>query len=496
MLNKVDLADRKCKTNMVKIKLVIAAILIFQLSRVFGQREMEAWINNLIEKPEYKNATLGLQFIDLESGNPVFQLNENKLLIPASVLKAVTTASAIEILGPDYRFKTKIGYQGSIKNNILKGDLVIVGNGDPTLGSVHFQHSGSVYNFLDYWVEEIKTFGIQRIDGDLVLDASDFESEKIPPTWIWEDIGNYYGAGSGAFSVYDNLFTISFKTAKRAGELSEIVSIKPEIKGLNIINEVKSSEVNKDLAYVFGGPLDKNRIVRGTLPKGRNNYTIKAAMPFPEEILAADLLTKLAEAGIFIGGKIKFEKADRNKFQVIYTCHSPELVEIVTVINHKSINLFAEQLVKQIAFEKTGFGSRTAGLEIISEFWASKALPGDHFFMEDGSGLSHFNAVSPAQLNYILEYMFKQSGFGLIFQNTLPAAGTGTLVAFNNDYFPGNSLQAKSGSMTRVRCYAGYLTGDSNKKLAFSILFNHFDGTGASLSREIENLLYRVKTIY
>ena len=222
-----------------KIKLLLLILFILQVFHVLAQVELKTAVEELLLKPDYKTATIGLSFIDLEDGRALFEMNENKLMIPASVLKIVTTASAIEILGPDYQFKTKIGYEGEIKNNILDGNLIILGGGDPTLGSIYFQDTETCNNFLNIWIQEIKSFGINKIIGNVIFDASDYDTENIPPTWIWEDVGNYYGAGASAFSVYDNFFEINFKTPKRSGELSEIISTNPKIEGLQMKNEVK-----------------------------------------------------------------------------------------------------------------------------------------------------------------------------------------------------------------------------------------------------------------
>jgi D-alanyl-D-alanine carboxypeptidase/D-alanyl-D-alanine-endopeptidase (penicillin-binding protein 4) len=239
--------------------------------------------------------------------------------------------------------------------------------------------------------------------------------------------------------------------------------------------------------------LDKTRVIRGTIPKGRNAFTIKAAVHQPEEILANELIANLAKEGIFISGGVKFQKSDIPKFQSIYIHESPALSEIVKVLNHESVNLFAEHLVKQIAVEKTGIGNREKGIEWITEFWKSKGIIEDDFFMEDGSGLSHFNAISPNQINSILVYMAQESENSEAFINSLPTAGSGTLASFNTNYFPDKALQAKSGSMTRVRCYVGFILTDSGNKLAFSIMFNHFSGSSSKLVIEIENILYTIK---
>ena len=460
----------------------------------FSQTNVEIELEKILDQPEYKDASVGIKLINVKSGESVFEYNANKLMIPASTLKIVTSAAALEILGADYRFKTQIGFIGELyENKELNGDLVIMGGGDPTLGSMYFSNSTSNTNFISYWVQKIKAAGIRKISGDIVLDASIYDSEKVPSTWIWGDIGNYYGAGASAFTCYDNLFRITFKSPERAGELTEIISTYPKIEGLEISNEVVSSEINSDRAYVFGSPLDKKRVISGTIPKGKNAFMIKAAVHRPEEILAEELLLKLAQGGIFISGKIKFQKTDKTKFQTIYIHESPTLAEIVEVLNHESVNLFAEHLVKQIAAEKSGLGNREKGIELITEFWKSKGIFDDNFFMEDGSGLSHFNAISPNQISSILVFMAQKSLKSEAFFNSLPNAGSGTLSGFNTEFFPMNTLKAKSGSMSRVRCYAGYLETDSANKIAFSIMFNHFSGTNSKLVKEIENLLFSVK---
>ena len=143
--------------------------------------------------------------------------------------------------------------------------------------------------------------------------------------------------------------------------------------------------------------------------------------------------------------------------------------------------------------KKNGVGNREAGIKIIRDFWNSKGIDTE-FFMEDGSGLSHFNAISPNQFTAILKYMFNESESREAFLNSLPSAGFGTLSGFSSESFPGNSLKAKSGSITRVRCYSGYLQTDSGENLIFSIMANHFSGSHSKLISEIEKLLIEIKT--
>lgn len=460
-------------------------------------------LSRMLQKPEYRNAAAGISVTDVNSGERLIALDEDKRMIPASTIKLITTAAALEILGGDYRFTTGIGYSGKIDKQVLKGDLVIIGGGDPTLGSEHFPET--TQDFLPGWIEKVRQAGIKTITGDLVLDGSWYTGEALPETWIWEDIGNYYGTAPSALTVNDNQFRITFSSPASAGQPTVITSIEPQIKGMVFQNEVTASDNTRDLAYVFGSPLDKVRKITGTIPKNRKVFTIRAAVHHPEELLAQMMIQALAKNGIFIYGKTRFINSAKDmavqgislseKYQLIHIHESPELRDIIKVINHKSNNLFTEHLVMQIAGEKNGMCSREAGLAIIQDFWHFRET-GPAFFMEDGCGLSHFNAVSPSVFTGILRYMNKQSHYSADFMRSLPEAGSGTLLSFSTDKFPKGSLKAKSGSMTRVRGYAGYLKTMSGRLVAFSIMFNHFGGSQQELTGELENVLEEIRKSY
>lgn len=452
-----------------------------------AQNRFDDAVQQLLQKPDYSKASVGILIEEQETGKTIYSLNSDRLFIPASTMKLITTATAMRILGADYRFETTVGYSGDInKNGTLTGELIIIGGADPALGSEYFQDH--YYHFLQNWARKIKEAGIDKIDGDLVLDASVYDTEKIPATWIWEDIGNYYGAGANAFTVYDNMFRISFRSPKKVGELTEIISTWPKIKGMEIENEVRSASDNRDNAYVFGSPLDNTRVIRGTIPANRRAFTIKAAIHDPGQVLAADLQKALAKNGVFLNGSVVFRKADPKKLQVIYVQESPTLAEIAKVLNYDSVNLFAEHFLKQIAVEQNGRGNREDAIEILHRYWEDNGIVTE-FFMEDGSGLSHFNAVSPTFFVNILSKMASNEAF----VSSLPEAGEGTLYSFSKVNFQGRTLQAKSGSMTRVRCYSGYLKTDSGKELVFSIMFNHFSGSHSALTGELETLLSILK---
>lgn len=472
-------------------KVMVLFILLLFTHIIAAQNQFGGVVEQFLNQPNYKNAGLGISIYDIETEKEIFNYRAEKLMVPASTLKLVTSAAALDILGSDYRFKTLVASTGNIKNNTLKGNLVIKGGGDPVLGSRYFRDDYFAPDFLDVWVQKIKNTGITQIKGDIIFDGSAYSNEIIPPTWIWEDMGNYYGAGASAFSVYDNTFRITFRSPRKAGQATKIIAVWPKIEGLEITNRVVSSDENRDLAYVFGSPIDTKREIRGTIPKNRKAFTIKASMPNPEQILANELFEKLAKTGVFISGKIKSEKADVKNLNEIYTQQSPPLNEIIKVLNHESVNLIAEHLLKQIAYEKTGLGDRQTGLEIVQNYWKNKGLNTHLLVMEDGSGLSHFNAVAPEFFTQLLLKMKNNADF----KQSLPTAGKGTLYQFKPEYFENETLRAKSGSMTRVRCYAGYMLSQSGRQVCFSVMLNNFPGTQYNATNDLQNLLLHLRNI-
>jgi serine-type D-Ala-D-Ala carboxypeptidase/endopeptidase (penicillin-binding protein 4) len=351
------------KNNKMKVRIFLVFSFLFFSTFLNGQPAFEKQLQQFTELPDYRNALIGIHVADLETGKTISEMNSSKLFIPASVLKVITSASALEILGPEYRFKTSVGYSGKIVNGTLFGDLIIIGGGDPALGSEYFKDHYFAPHFLETWAKQIRAAGIKRIQGNLVLDGSLYDSEKIPTTWIWEDMGNYYGAGPCALTVYDNMFRISFRSPAIAGLPTEIISVYPKVDGLDFQNEVLSSEINSDQAYVFGSPIDGNRIIRGTIPKNRRAFTIKASNPFPEKLLADEFIQFLTREGVFLKGQIVFEKVLPEVFHQVFITESPTLAEIVKVLNYESVNLFAEHLVKQIAAETFGIGNREIRIE-------------------------------------------------------------------------------------------------------------------------------------
>ena len=442
--------------------------------------------------PELANASICISVSDNQTGEMLFTSEPQQSLVPASILKLVTTATALEVFGPDFNFETTLSYSGTIRNDTLFGDLQIIGGGDPTLGSKYFPE---YQYFMAEWVKKIRQKEIKVITGNLILDATIYELQTIPNTWIWEDIGNYYGAGASGISAFDNLYEIHLKSKIEAGKQTEILKIVPEIPNLDLQNEVLSSDLNSDQAYVFGSPMENRRIIRGTIPKNKTDFVVKASVPDPSVLLASEFRKKLTANGIAVSGVTKYEKAKIDSSGQLSVFQSPSLRDIIRITNHESVNLFAEHLLKHLAFQKNGLGTTKDGCKFVVEFWKEKGLDMSGFFMNDGSGLSRFNAITASQMVDILEYMKKQSKYADDFYESLATVGDGTLTVFRNENFPEKCLRAKSGSMTRVRCYAGYLTTISGRELLFTIMLNNFSSSQSEATKKIEEMLVELRKL-
>lgn len=453
--------------------------------------QLQEKINQWKNSPALSNAGICFSVTDSQSGQTILQTEPQISLVPASIMKVVTTATALEMLGPEYRFKTLLSYSGTIRNDTLFGDLQIIGGGDPTLGSVYFPETR---NFQEEWLKVLQQNNIRVITGKLVVDASVYESQMIPGSWVWEDLGNYYGAGASGLTVYDNLYEIHLQSPETADQPTKFLKTVPEIPGLELVNEVRSSNTNSDQAYVFGSPDDSRRAIRGTIPKGKTDFVVKASMPNPPALLASEFSQKIKSSGIQFSGETAFEKAAPNGIVLIETL-SPPLSEIIRETNYESINLFAEHLLKHLAWQKTGLGATREGCKQIVQFWKEKGMDTNGFFMNDGSGLSRFNAFTARHLVFILNYMKNQSPYAADFYQSLPAAGKGTLTAFSTELLPGETVKAKSGSMTRVRCYAGYLKTTSGKEFTFTVMLNNFSCSQSEATRKIQELLVLLRNM-
>jgi D-alanyl-D-alanine carboxypeptidase/D-alanyl-D-alanine-endopeptidase (penicillin-binding protein 4) len=226
---------------------VFLLVLTFQ-TILSQEKAFEAFLSD----SSMKHAAVSFYLADAESSITIFEYCSDKSLVPASVMKLVTTSAAIELLGPDYTFNTELGYTGRInkKKGILKGDIVIKGGGDPTLGSGEF--SEYYAGFEQKWIDNIRENGIRKVKGKVITDDSYYDYQPVPGKWLWEDSGNYYGAGAYGLSVYDNTYEIHFKTST-GNSAHVITAIIPE-ECMNELTDYLFVSGTDDKGYIYAAP--------------------------------------------------------------------------------------------------------------------------------------------------------------------------------------------------------------------------------------------------
>jgi D-alanyl-D-alanine carboxypeptidase/D-alanyl-D-alanine-endopeptidase (penicillin-binding protein 4) len=466
-----------------------------------GRASLEQYIKSLSNQEGLRGAGIGISVKYADNGSLITEYNSKQALATASVMKLVTTATAWLTLGESFRFITRLQYDGEIVNGVLQGNLYIRGGGDPTLGSDKFNET-KLDKLLPAMVNVMQQKGIQSIQGNIIADDALFETAMTPATWNWGDLGNYYGAGASALSIIDNSYNIYFNSGAQAGDSTILIKTEPEIPGLELVNEVISGKKGSgDNAYVFGSEYTSLRYVRGTIPAGEVNFSIKGSIPDPP--FYAAWLTKeyFAKEGISVSGKptstriLKMQRvpfADFSERKELGEIKSPSLMAIIQQTNIYSNNLYAEHLHKAVGLKQYGKGSNYNGNEAIKQFWVKRGLSADGWIIADGSGLSRSNAVSADNLTALLVQLPKEKGFENFYQ-TLPIAGkSGTMRSIGKGTVIENNLRAKSGSMSLIRGYAGYVKNTKGREIAFAILFNNFTCESKEIKEIIETIMIRI----
>ncbi|MGM9797692.1 MAG: D-alanyl-D-alanine carboxypeptidase/D-alanyl-D-alanine-endopeptidase [Parabacteroides sp.] len=450
-------------------------------------------IRQLLRQPYMEGASFSLMVKEVESGRTLFAYDTLRQMTPASVMKSLTTATALELLGEDFRFPTTIEYDGSIKQGCLHGNLYIKGSGDPSLGSSFLEEE---VDFMAEWIAAIRNAGIQTIEGAVIADEQLFDTEGTSLKWVAEDMGADYGAGSYGLNVFDNRYKLGLQTGE-AGSRPQVKGIEPWI-DLRFHNYMIAQKVATDSCYIMGVPFSNERYLYGVVPAGKAYHQLQGNIPDPPAFLADYLTKQLRKVGIKVKGtpscyRLLQEAGEwpTKSRKPLITTYSPPLSELVRITNFVSHNLFADALLKTIGLcyqPKKGevISSFSRGVKVLRDYWEQQGLDVATLYQVDGSGLAAINKLSTAFITDFLCYMRKQSVHSTVFNNSLPRVGFEGSV---RNFWKGNiSAKLKSGSMTRVKGYAGYVT-QAGKEYAIALFVNHYGCDGKEMNRAIEKLL-------
>ena len=461
-------------------------ILCNTLSSLFSQ---SVWPYGFTKK-DLEGSSIGIQIRDFKTDSVIYEYDADRVLVPASIQKILSTAAAMELLKPEYRFKTALGIASPNAKNSNKKFLVVFGSGDPSLGSRY--NSESNLQVFKEWFNAIKRNGYPLTDIGLTVDASACDW-KIPGEWIWNDIGNYYGVAPGAINYLDNYCTVYLKNNPTTPG-NWVYKTEPDIpKSYIQIKSYLDADSSGEVLSAYGTPTDKIRHITGSVLPNQNDANLKVSLPYPADVLGYDFLNYLKYQGISISHHTSNYKSHSwSAVDTFYFHLSPPLKTLIQQTLLHSINLYAEAMVL-----KMGNGNYNRGVEILNAFWKNIIPNGTPPVLMDGSGLSRSNGVSAKFMCSALSYALKQPAYGSLFEQCLAVCGQpGGLQGFAAGSVLTNNLKGKSGYMSRVRSYTGVFQAQSGRKLVFCIMVNNSFAPNKRIKACIEQFLLHQYSIH
>lgn len=418
------------------------------------------------------------------NGQTIIDVDADNMLLPASNMKLISTGAALHALGGDYRYKTSIGYDGNIIEGVLIGDLYIIGGGDPTIASKD-SIAAPVQNTFARWERMIRDAGISEIDGRVIGTSGDFfKGMTEEATWLWNDIGTYYGAGATGLMFYENMQSFEVSAGAEPGADISIAPSYPETPWMEFRYECSTGKAGTgDQLYMYTSDLAPVAEVRGTFAVDRKPKRVDCSNKFPELTCSHNFKKWLEEHGISCSQEASDTRLNRlpepENITIIGSTESPSLRRIAFETNHASNNLYAETLFRTLGKELKTEGSYDSSYVAVRNVLKDIGVDlsrGQK--IQDGSGLSRQNLISPDFFCRYLEAIMTSPCFEDFVESLPSPGGTGTL-SLNMKNYPAETkarIKVKSGSMSGVRCYSGYIIpreGCKEETIIFSIMVNN-----------------------
>lgn len=397
--------------------------------------------------PELTGAAIGFCLLN-DKGEVILDDNATTAFIPASSLKTLTTATALEILGPDFHFTTELKASAPIQNGEIIGDLVIIGGGDPMLKM----------DDLKAWAAELKKRGLLRITGGIRADTSFFRGSLYNDYWNWGDIGNGYGSGVSGLNLNHNRYIVMFRAGAAEGAPAELLGINLELPQAAWKNEVTTGpEDSGDGVVIHGGEITTAIHLRGTVPLGAAKFQAKGAVPDPARFIEHHFRTLLAAEGIQVASSTSGTAPAAHS---LLKHDSPALIDII-----KSIHATSDNLETECVFRMLGLKTGKPPAEFIRDHWKQRGLDFTGLRMEDGCGLARADFIRPLDLAR-LQYL----------------AGTGPQgPAYKASLLSEDGLSWKGGAMSGIRTYTGFVKTKSGSEYCYALMVNHYtNGKAAS----------------
>ncbi len=440
------------------------------------------------KNPAIASSIWGFSLGDAQSGEILHQYQSYKSFEPASTLKIISSCFALETLGSNYQFKTEFVLKGKLKNKAWVGDLIIIGKGDPSFGCERFDKKNYYPFVLKSVCDSLKKLNIDTILGNIKINDQLFGKDPIADGWLWMDIGNYYAPPVSAMVINENMYEIYLEKASNDSKNHTISGFSQPMSFFKFENFTKiDTNLKKEKVYIKGGTFSNYHYLTGITPNSNSKITIKGAIPDPKIQFSNLIAFELSKNGIqTVNQNIILSTKDS---LAIFKKFSPLLKDIVKQTLLKSLNLYAENILKVSCSElKTDNSWEKCG-QTLESFYFKNSRNSLGIYLQDGSGLSVQNLITPNSMMNFLHKIKSKPYFNDV-KNSLPIAGkTGTLSnLFKNSKLEGN-LIAKTGTTSSVKCFAGYIIGKSGNLYPFSLMINHSEITHPQFTKAIENFL-------
>ncbi len=466
----------------------LEAALEWRISSEINSPEMLARrINRILEDPALARAHVGLTIQVAETGEILYERASEKRFTPASNTKLVTGAVGLAVLGPEYRWKTRLVADGPIKNGVLEGNLWIIGGGDPALER----------DELRAWIKHLQMAGIHRIEGDVIGDDRIFTQPIWGEGWMWDDLYAGWSAGVSGLQLSPNTVSAAIVPGAQLGDGTELV-LRAEGPSIPVQNRVLTGAPGSEVRLQFVPPSGGGDVeLRGWVPLGPDSVRLYLAAPHPTLYLLDWMRRLLSSADIKVEGSFR-RALDDDWAEKEFWSHSSLSIPFSRLVGDMmkpSDNQMAESILRTIGFEEGNAGSPAQGIAAVESTLSDWGIEPGAIDLVDGSGLSRYNQVTPNGIARMLRAVWRHPDFKA-FYHGLPIAGVdGTMrrrllatPAFDN-------VHAKTGSMSSVRALSGYLVDGSGETLLFSLILNGYDAPG-SVAVALEDLLVEQISLY
>jgi D-alanyl-D-alanine carboxypeptidase/D-alanyl-D-alanine-endopeptidase (penicillin-binding protein 4) len=455
-----------------------------------------AFIDSLANAPDFRSGYWGILVVDPVRGDTLYSRNPDKLFMPASNMKIVTGAVALAQLGPDFTWSTALLARGPVRRGVLEGDLVVRGDGDPSISS-HMR--GDAMIPLRDLADSLRAHGVTRIRGRVVAAPSPFTDSPLGYGWDWDDLDEPYGAGVDALYFNEGFAEVLVRAGARAGDpvraTTRPASTYPPliVQATTVGRAETGSESDAHrMPLTLGWDSTRTALaVRGTIVAGDTAVLQIAFRDHPAAFVAA-LREALGNRGIMVDGRATDTTARTDSLVAL---RSPTLREVFPYFEKPSQNQIGELLFKSIARKATGVGRADSAQQVVSRQLLAWGAASDGFAVRDGSGLSRHDYVSPRTIIHVLDAVRRHPDFHVFF-DALPVAGVdGTLENRMRGTPAQGNVHAKTGYIDKARSLSGYVTTADGRLLLFSALCNNYSVPTKVVERVQDALAVRLASL-